>query len=394
MNLSGKSFNKNRTPQGRLPASLFNFSPAQLQKIKEGFYTDVYFTRTRQVIDNFHKKYGDYDPNLIMNVFSRHKKGEAVLCGIDYAVRLIQACTRGPVELRALYEGDIIAPSETVLTIKGHLSDFTELETVYLGMLARGTKVATNTRAVVEVASKADVPVLFFPARFDLFSNQQLDGYAGNVVGALGGSTPAQQEWWGGKPLGTMPHAMIAFFKPGEIEGRWENATVEATLWFARTFPDVNCISLVDFENDCAETSLKVATALEKEGLNLWGVRLDTSGTLVDDSIVRKNQWSVKSMTGVNPTLVHNVRETLDAQGFTRDKVKIVVSGGFTAEKTGKFIEERVPFDALGIGSSLLKGMIDFTADIVAYEKNGEIIHSGKVGRRLPDDLSRLELVE
>jgi len=392
--LASKTLNKNRSPSGRLPARVFNIRKEELALLRNGFFTDVYFTRSRQVIEKFQKKTPDYDPTLIMNVFSRHESGEAVLCGIDYAIRIIQACARGPVEIKALYDGDIISPGETVLTIKGSLSNFIELETVYLGIIARGTKVATNTRTVIEAASKKNIPVLFFPARFDLYSTQYLDGLAGNLVGALGGSTPAQQEWWGGKPLGTIPHALIAFFKPGEIEGCWDDATVEATLWFARTHPEVNCISLVDFENNCAETALKVALAFEKEGLSLWGVRLDTSGTLVDYSIINKKQWSHEKLTGVNPVLVNNVREVLDEQGFTRDKVKIVVSGGFTAKKIERFIEADVPFDSIGIGSALFKGVFDFTADIVAYEKDGKIFHCGKVGRALPDDLSRLEFIE
>ena len=50
-------------------------------------------------------------------------------------------------------------------------------------------------------------------------------------------------------------------------------------------------------------------------------------------------------------------------------------------------------YDPSGI-PELIKGSFDFTADVVAYEKNGELIDSGKVGRKLPPDLSRLELVE
>jgi nicotinate phosphoribosyltransferase len=71
-------------------------------------------------------------------------------------------------------------------------------------------------------------------------------------------------------------------------------------------------------------------------------------------------------MRGVNPLLVRKVREALDAEGF--DHVHIVVSGGFTAEKIERFEAEGVPVDAYGVGSSLLRGSNDFTADIVRVD--------------------------
>ena len=49
--------------------------------------------------------------------------------------------------------------------------------------------------------------------------------------------------------------------------------------------------------------------------------------------------------TGVNPRLVENVRGALDEAGF--DGVKIVVSGGFTAERIRAFEAGGVPVDGL-----------------------------------------------
>src|SRR3989449_4717821 len=98
--------------------------------------------------------------------------------------------------------------------------------------------------------------------------------------------------------------------------------------------PDsMRLITLVDFENDCVGTSLKVARAL---GQRLYGVRIDTSETLVDRSVIP--QMGTFKPTGVNPRLVWNVREALDREGFKH--VKIVVSGGFNVEKIRQF-EER-----------------------------------------------------
>ena len=119
-------------------------------------------------------------------------------------------------------------------------------------------------------------------------------------------------------------------------------------------------------------------------GERLWGVRLDTSRTLVDRSL-----WSEMGYfdpRGVNQRLVAKVREALDAEGFER--VKIVVSGGFDAERIREFEAKGVPVDSYGVGSSLIRGANDFTADIVRADGR----HVAKVGRRfVPNE--RLQLV-
>jgi nicotinate phosphoribosyltransferase len=79
---------------------------------------------------------------------------------------------------------------------------------------------------------------------------------------------------------------------------------------------------------------------------------------------------------GVNERLVRNVRDALDADGFER--VKIVVSGGFDVEKIREFESRGVPVDSYGVGSSLIRGSNDFTADIVLTDGRP----SAKAGRR------------
>ncbi|MGZ3507943.1 MAG: quinolinate phosphoribosyl transferase, partial [Vulcanimicrobiaceae bacterium] len=240
------------------------------------------------------------------------------------------------------------------------------LETPYLGVLSRRTRIATNARGIVEAAGGKQV--LFFPARFDHHLVQTGDGYAAYISGALGVSTDANAEWWGARGMGTVPHALIAAY---------DGDTVLATQKFAQYVdPSINVISLVDFDNDCVGTSLAVARAL---GNRLWGVRLDTSATLVDRSI-----WDMMGTfkpTGVIPQLVWNVRRALDAEGF--EHVRIVVSGGFDAEKIRDFERNRVPVDAYAVGSAFFSGSgkFDFTADIVAVERDGVWRECHKAGR-------------
>ena len=78
---------------------------------------------------------------------------------------------------------------------------------------------------------------------------------------------------------------------------------------------------------------------------------------------------------GVNAELVRLVRQALDDAGHGR--VRIVASGGFTANKIAQFEAEGVPVDAYGVGSSLVRGNNDFTADVVMV--NGR--PCAKVGR-------------
>src|SRR5207237_1149829 len=206
-----------------------------------------------------------------------------------------------------------------------------------------------NVVHVLEAANGK--PIIFMPARHDHHRVQTGDGYAayvgGQVVGAeIGVTTDEQASWWGGRGLGTVPHALIAAYG---------GDTVVAAQKFAEWAPaDMNVTVLVDFENDSVRTALEVADAL---GDRLWGVRLDTSETLVDRSLW--HELGDFKPTGVNERLVWKVRGALDAAGHGR--VRIVASGGFTVQKIREFEEGAVPVDAYGVGSWLIRGSNDFT---------------------------------
>ena len=264
-------------------------------------------------------------------------------------------------DVTALHDGDKVEPWETVLAIAGPLHLFAHLESVYLGVLARRTKVATNVARVVEAARGK--PLLFFADRFDHFATQGGDGYAAHIAGARGVATDAMAAWTGEKGLGTIPHALIAAYG---------GDTVAATAAFGRHVPEADLIALTDFNNDCVADSLACAREF---GIRLWGVRLDTAGTMVDRSLTAERMGNFDP-TGVNVPLVRLVREALDAEGFRY--VRIIVSGGFTAERIAAFEEQHAPVDAYAVGSALLRGSCDFTADVVAV--NGREI--AKEGRR------------
>ncbi len=326
----------------RLDPAIFNLP---VERMRAGYYSDKYFVRTREILRADH-----YRPRVTMQVFGKQR---AFLGGIDEAIAILTLCADRWDELsvKALYDGDSVEPWETVMLIEGPYDAFAHLETLYLGVLARRTRVGTNTRRVVEAASPKEV--MFFPARHDHWLVQTGDGYAAHIAGAIGVSTDAQASWWGSEGVGTVPHGLIAAYG---------GDTVLATRKFAEYMPpSVRLVTLVDFENDCVRTALEVAEAL---GDRLYGVRIDTSEMLVDKSLL--DQMGRFRPTGVNAQLVENVRTALDRHGF--NSVRIVVSGGFTVEKILEFERQGIPADAYGVGSSLFEGRFDFTADVVLLD--------------------------
>jgi nicotinate phosphoribosyltransferase len=351
----------------RLPPEIFDLP---VEKMREGYYTDAYFNHARAALleDGRH-------PRVVMQVF---QKRHSYLGGMDEAIAMLKLCSADWEQLtvHALYDGDLVEPYEPVMHIEGDYTHFAHLETVYLGVLARRTLITTNVVRVLEAANGK--PIIFMPARHDHHRVQTGDGYAAYVAGQIVGApisvtTDEQASWWGGKGVGTVPHSLIASYGA--------NTVLAATKFADWASEDLNVTVLVDFENDSVKTALEVARAL---GPRLWGVRLDTSENLVDRSLWE--EMGDLKPTGVNKRLVRKVRDALDADGF--EHVKIVVSGGFTVEKIEEFERNDVPVDTYGVGSSLIRGQNDFTADVVMTDGRP----SAKVGRSYRPN-PRLELV-
>ena len=145
----------------RRPVESFSFP---VEKIKEGYYTDAYFMRSEEILngDNYH-------PRVLMQVFARD---HVVVCGTDEVIALIRQCAFHPetIEIHSLRDGEEVDEWETVMTIEGDYADFAHLETIYLGILARQSRIATNVRRVVKAANGK--PVLFFPARYDIYQTR------------------------------------------------------------------------------------------------------------------------------------------------------------------------------------------------------------------------------
>jgi len=412
-----------------------------VEKIRAGYKSDIYFARTKLILEQDLRR-----DRVTMQVFQKHPN--AVIVGTDHTLAILQAGTgryrdrkrsdalfaryldaerrayadwaglpasggwdaylplaREVFELshelatlwepgwyelrvRSLFDGETAERGEPVMHIEGEYATFAHLETLYLGALAEGSRVATNTRDVVAAANGK--PVMMFGARHQAHEAQAGAGYAAYVGGAIGVSTDEQGEWWGATGLGTVPHALIAVYggdttiatlKFDEYVNRATEAIGHLTAP-GTSEGHVNLTSLVDFENDVVNTSLGVAHAL---GQRLWGVRVDTSESLIDKAIVREVERNGgvagEDIRGVTPRLIQVLRDALDAAGYGH--VRIVASGGFDAEKIARFERLGVPVDVYGVGSALVHGSgFDHTADIVRLDGRD----LAKVGRGYRDN--------
>lgn len=337
----------------RLTNKTFQFPKA----LGEGFYSANYFLRARKIVTM-------NEPNHIVTMQWFQRKNDAKLCGIDESIAILHTFARNPenLEILALEDGDIINENEPVLKVTGKYEDFGFLESVIDGVLARRTSVATNVYEVMKVIG--DTPVFSMADRQDDYLTQVGDGYATYVAGITKVSTDAQGLWWGGKGMGTMPHALIQICG-GDV--------CTAADIYHKAFPEEKVTALIDYNNDVITDSLRLARHL---GPLLKAVRVDTSKSLVDHYFDDKDTSGFDAR-GVCKELIFALREALDKEGF--DCVQIVVSSSFGAEKIAEWVKLKVPVNLYGVGTYFVNNTTcGFTGDLVRLDGKEQ----AKAGRR------------
>lgn len=313
-------------------------------------YSAKYFEKTRNIIKK-HKP----DNNVLIQFFQR--KNDVVLCGINEVLEILKKETdTSKYEIRYLKEGTIINNLDIVLELEGPYQYFGEYEGIIDGILARATSLATNAREIIKVSNGKNV--IFMGDRADHYINQERDGYAISVGGISTQVTDAHIELHNGKAVGTVPHVLLQMFE-GDI--------VKAMKAYSDTYPEEDLVALVDYNNDVITDSLKVFKAFPDK---LKAIRVDTSDGVSDAMFLNDEEY------GVTPNLVKTLRSVLDKAG-AKD-VKIIVSSGFNKNKIKEFEDKNTPVDVYGVGASLLKVGINFTADAVKI--NGK--EEAKVGRK------------
>lgn len=338
----------------RLTNKTFKFP----KEIATGFYSANYFLKTRKIVATKLK-------NHIVTMQFFQRSNDAMLCGIDEVIALIATFAHNPKQLKieALNDGDLIKENEPVLKITGRYEDFGYLESLIDGILARRTSVATNVYRIKKIiGNKYDM--FSMADRQDDYLTQAGDGYATYVAGVKKVSTDAQGLYWGGKGMGTMPHALIQMCK-GDV--------VKAAKLYHQTFPKEKVTALVDYNNDVVTDALKLAKVLNKD---LGAVRVDTSKALIDKYFKNKNTKGFDPH-GVCKELIFALRHELDKHGYKH--VKIVVSSSFTLEKIKEWVKLKVPVNTFGVGSALVVNTTSgFTGDLVMLDGKDE----AKVGRK------------
>ncbi len=331
----------------RLTNKTFQFE----SRLGEGFYSANYFLKSRKIVS-------ENNPNHIVTMQWFQRRDNAMLCGIDEAIALIHTFAIHPEELiiEALDDGDIINNEEPVLKVTGKYENFGFLESVIDGVLARRTSVATNVKEVLEAADGA--PVFSMADRQDDYLTQIGDGYATYVAGITKVSTDAQGYWWGGKGMGTMPHALIQICG-GDV--------CKAADIYLASFPNEKVTALIDYNNDVVTDALILAKHL---GDKLNAIRVDTSKSLIDHYFDDKDT-SGFDPHGVCKELIFALRKALDDNGY--NYVKIVVSSSFTASKIKQWRKLNVPVDLYGVGTSLVNNTTcGFTGDLVMLDGKPE----------------------
>ncbi|MDR3163728.1 MAG: nicotinate phosphoribosyltransferase [Mycoplasmataceae bacterium] len=344
------------------------------RRIKNGYYTAAYFNKTTKLA----KKYKPLDIVCLQFIHFTHEPVK--ICGISEIVALLKQ-TIPPLHLKQIKvygrkDGDLIKANQPVLLIIGPYHLFGYLENIIDGILARRTSVCNNCYQVLKLIKSSQL--IYMADRTDDYLLQPFDGYAAYLAGVRQFVTDASASLIKNDPTvkvtGTMPHALIQLFD-GKLN--------DALNAYIKEFGSKNAIALIDYHNDI-EQEIKL---LAKQFKHLFAVRLDTSGSLVDKSLLRHyhQQKNNSQIRGVNPLLVKHARKLLDAYGLPR--TKIIVSSGIDVTKIKNFIAHHAPVDFYGIGSSLITRNVHFTADLVL--KNNK--RQAKYGRKLFIDINKIK---
>lgn len=329
---------------------MVGFHIASDEEIRTGKTTDVYFARTKKIL----QAEGISGREVVAEVTSGSLPNNwswGVLCGMDEVVHLFEDC---PVNIRAMPEGTVFRPFDyggrrvPLIIIEGPYGNFCTLETPLLGLLCQASGVATLSSRVRKAAE--DKLLLAFGIRRMHPALSPMLDRAAYIGGCDGVSSLTGAEAIGRNPMGTMPHALMITMRD----------RVKAWKAFDKHIPkEVPRIALVDTYSDEKVESLEAAKSLKEK---LDGVRLDTPSS-------RKGNF---------PDIVREIRWELDARGF--DHVDIVVSGGLNEYNIPPLIEAGA--DSFGVGTSISNApVLNLAMDIVEVE--GELAAKrGKLGGR------------
>ena len=354
--------------------------------------TDVYFNRTRGVVQHFG------DKRVTYAVFLRRPVISAPRLMLHW-LNLVAAARSTLFEIDVVHpEGSWTGAGEPIVYVSGSFVELSNLETILLQKLGPACVAAHNAYQMCLALPK--VGFLAMEARHCAGAEmQEMMAYAASVgseaakregaAGFIGNANDGTAHWFGASAgRGTMPHALIGY----------AGSTVRAAEMFRETFPDEGLTVLVDYFGREVSDALAVCRRFpELADQGKLSVRLDTHGGRFLEGLDPAESYAVLERrapgairryrsdtelrylvgTGVSAAAIWRMREALDEAGFPR--VRIVVSSGFGVDKCRVMADTRAPIDVVGTGSFIpdLWSETYATADIVEYDGQPKV----KVGR-------------
>lgn len=349
-----------------------------------GRWTDVYFRRTRAIVERFG------DARVTYAIFMRRPVVSAPRLALDWLKAMAAARGFAP-EVELNYEeGKWVGAGEPMMWITGPFSRLVELETIFLMKLGPACVAAHNAYAMC--ASLPRVAFLAMEARHCAGTEMaELMAYACAVgsdrarrkdgaKGFIGNATDATAHYFGNSAgYGTMPHALIGY----------AGSTVRAAEMFRETFPGQPMTVLIDYFGREVTDALAVCRRFpDLAGSGDLAIRVDTPGGRFVEGLDPPQSYAVLERRaphsirgyrdetelryligpGVSAAAIHWIREKLDEAGF--DKVRIVASSGFNPAKCRMMADANAPIDVVGTGSYLPENWSETyaTADIVEYD--------------------------
>ena len=223
-------------------------------------------------------------------------------------------------DVHAMAEGTLFFPDEPVLRITAALPEAQLIESRLINILHYQTLIASKAARCRLVAP--DKTLIDFGMRRAHGAEAALLAARANYIAGFDGTATVQAEQDFGIPIfGTMAHSYI----------QAHQSESQAFENFAHSHPD-NVVLLIDtYDTRCgAEKVVRLARSLEKEGIAIKAVRLD-SGDLLD--------------------LAASVRHILD-DGDCGD-IALFASGDLDEYRLAELIDHGCPLDAFGIGTRL-----------------------------------------
>mgnify|MGYP000382582472 CR=1 FL=1 len=223
-------------------------------------------------------------------------------------------------EVHAMPEGTAVFPDEPVLRVTAPLPVAQLLETRLINLLHTSMVVASKA-ARMKLAAPDKKLVDFGLRRAHGAEAGLLAARASYVAGFDGTATVPAEPLWGIPITGTMAHSFVEAHSDEE----------QAFLDFARSRPNDTVFLIDTYDTEAAaQKVVRIAPRLAQEGITVQGVRID-SGDL--------------------GALSQRVRAILDDGGL--GTVPIIASGGLDEWRLRDCVDEEVPIDGFGIGTSL-----------------------------------------